>query len=53
MNKGQRAGSSAIKIELKKANLTFGVVVGKVPSNHFAMAHIKDLNLTLLYIKQN
>jgi hypothetical protein len=55
MAKGQRAGSSAIKIQVKEGKfyfLTFGVVVGKVLNNHFEIALIKDLDLNLLYIKQ-
>ena len=51
MNKGQRAGSGAIKIEVKEGKSYFWCSCGKSSSNHFAMSHIKDLNLILLYIK--
>ena len=45
MTKGQRAGESAIAVDVEQGNLIIGVVVVKVPNNHSVMAHIKELIL--------
>ena len=51
MIKGERAGESAIAVEVEKINLIIGVRVEKVQSNLFVMDHTKEQNLHLWHTR--
>ena len=53
MNKGQRAGDSALAIEVKQGKSITGVAVVKVLSSHFVMVRIKEQNSNPWLIKLN
>jgi len=53
MIKGQRAGEGAIAINVEQGKSYYWCSCGKSSNNHSVMAHTKEVNLILWYIKLN
>ena len=53
MNKGQRAGDSALAIEVEQGKSYYWCSCGKSSKRHFVMVRIKEQNLNLWLIKLN